>query len=307
MAFKQQQIKDRLGDYAGSAKRNPSWALMDVISRFESVRRLMRLSRVAANPVYPIEKSVFAETCLESAHQQLKREGYLTGFQLPQPMVDSLQSFSDDALCYGNKDRNLGFHIRDLEQAQCDAGTQFSIAVYHNVERQLPLIHELARDPLVMQIAANYFCTAPVYLDCRLWWTFPVGQHFDRTKTSAFFHSDRDDYSALRLFFYLSDVDDESGPHELISGSHTNKRLRDLFSLAERNNGEIEGSYGQDRVRRITGPQGSGFMEDPFIFHRSTRPTARPRLVLQLRFATRNHNQFAAANDEQKAAPSQPD
>jgi hypothetical protein len=72
----------------------------------------------------------------------------------------------------------------------------------------------------------------PVCTDVRLWWTFKVEEKdFDARKTASFFHFDPDEYRAIRIFFYLTDVYLQSDPHVVVHGSHKRKNLSQITSL----------------------------------------------------------------------------
>jgi hypothetical protein len=43
--------------------------------------------------------------------------------------------------------------------------------------------------------------------------------------------------------------------------------------------------YGAEEIQTICGKSGTGFIEDSFCFHKAQEPTARDRLVFQLRYA----------------------
>jgi hypothetical protein len=57
--------------------------------------------------------------------------------------------------------------------------------------------------------------------------------------------------------------------------------------------------YGAERIQVISGNSGTGFIEDSFCFHKGQEPTARDRLVFQLRYAFRDYgNQSDAVHRE---------
>ena len=59
------------------------------------------------------------------------------------------------------------------------------------------------------------------YLD--LWYSLPVGESAER-KASQIWHRDFDDSHLLKVFLYLSDVDERSGPFEYVPGSQPGGR-----------------------------------------------------------------------------------
>jgi hypothetical protein len=53
--------------------------------------------------------------------------------------------------------------------------------------------------------------------------------------------------------------------------------------------------YGAEKIQTICGNSGTGFIEDSFCFHKGQEPTARDRLVFQLRYAFNDYGSGADA------------
>jgi hypothetical protein len=97
-----------------------------------------------------------------------------------------------------------------------------------------------------------------------------------------YFHRDPDDWRFLKLFIYLTDVDEQSGPHEFVTGSHhSSGRILSKPYINE----ELEYSYGRKSMVKITGPKGTTFIEDTWGVHRGNMPITRPRLLLQVEYS----------------------
>ncbi|MFN6567627.1 hypothetical protein [Dendronalium sp. ChiSLP03b] len=65
--------------------------------------------------------------------------------------------------------------------------------------------------------------------------------------------------------------------------------MTQIISLTQRTDREVLNSYSHEDVLTICGEAGSGFIEDPYCFHKATRPLLKDRLILQLRFTTRDY------------------
>ena len=142
-------------------------------------------------------------------------------------------------------------------------------------------------------MAQRYFGAAPVHVATDVLWSFPLQDHErleGRQQGTLAFHFDTDDYRALRLFLYLSDVDHGTGPHVCVSGSHRKKRfLHRISPFRQKADEAIEGFYGNDAINTVTGRAGTAFMEDPFCFHKATLPTRSPRLMMMVHLAVRDY------------------
>jgi hypothetical protein len=98
-------------------------------------------------------------------------------------------------------------------------------------------------------------------------------------------------WRTLKFFFYLTATSQESGAHRCIVGSHRRRPLKQQFTLTVgRDIEELRDFYGQDRFLTITGEAGTGFAEDPFVFHTGSLCRDQPRLILELEFGPRTVN-----------------
>ena len=131
----------------------------------------------------------------------------------------------------------------------------------------------------VLSIARAYLGCCPTISGIYLQWSFPA-RH--QTADVQYFHRDPDDWRFLKLFVYLTDVDEESGPHEFVLGSHRSSGRIFSKPYAEE---EVERVYGRDQIIKITGPKGTTFIEDTWGIHRGRVPLARPRLLLQVQYS----------------------
>ena len=102
---------------------------------------------------------------------------------------------------------------------------------------------------------------------------------------TVMFHYDVHALVFAYVFFYLSDVDRDSGAHEVIRGSHRGKRLRHLLGTSRHGDEDVYAVYGRDRALLIEGAAGTGFIEDSSCFHRALPPLCNHRLVLQIRYS----------------------
>src|SRR5690349_15729686 len=80
-----------------------------------------------------------------------------------------------------------------------------------------PHILQLANRPALLRLAARYLGCAPTLSALRLRWSFPG--RWAGTGLQAF-HRDLDDWRFVKLFVYLTDVDEGSGPYVQVAGTH---------------------------------------------------------------------------------------
>jgi hypothetical protein len=138
-----------------------------------------------------------------------------------------------------------------------------------------PHVLALANSDFLIRTATQYLGCLPTISTLRLWWSFPGS----RPETTHNFHRDRDDWRCMKLFFYLTDVDETSGPHEFVRGSH---RTRPELLWRTHDAETLEKAFGRDAMCVVTGAAGTAFVTASIGIHAGPIPISRPRLVLQI-------------------------
>jgi hypothetical protein len=182
-----------------------------------------------------------------------------------------------------------------LEQAK----TRFPIAGYRTdqILRAPGLIDQL-NDPRLLDLIEGYMGCVPTLYSVNGWWSFPADK--PEMYNSQYFHRDTDDWRFVVLFIYLTDVDAQSGPHQVIPGSHSVEGMKKLSgrpswfrsfdpkrtftnSMGAEFAQETERMFG-DRIVDIVGNAGSMFLVNTLALHRGLMPTKKPRLLLWARY-----------------------
>lgn len=179
------------------------------------------------------------------------------------------------------------------------ARTQFPIVGYRSdqILRAPGLVDQL-NDPRLIDLIESYLGCVPTLYSVNCWWSFPAKK--PELFYSQYYHRDTDDWRFLTLFIYLTDVDEESGPHQVIPGSHSRAGMT---ALARRNSwfrpgdisetfvntmgdkfaAETERRFGQYAVKLI-GPAGTMLLVNTLALHRGLMPQKKPRLLLWARY-----------------------
>jgi hypothetical protein len=142
-----------------------------------------------------------------------------------------------------------------------------------------PHLLEFANHPGLLRLAADYIGCKPTISAIGLRWSFPDSG--TGTGLQAF-HRDADDWRFIKVFAYLTDVDQDCGPHVYVEGTHLDPcgvKLKDYSDA------EIMESYGAERIVSVTGPAGTAFTVNTHGIHKGTLPTGRPRLLLQVQYS----------------------
>lgn len=142
-----------------------------------------------------------------------------------------------------------------------------------------PHVMELMNRPQILAIARNYLGCTPTISGLRIDWSCPTAGGPGDVQQ---FHRDYDDWRFLKLFMYLTDVDDESGPHEFVAGSHVySGRIRARPYAKE----ALQREYGADQLVRVHGKTGTCFMVDTWGIHKGNVPMHAPRMMLQIQYS----------------------
>jgi Phytanoyl-CoA dioxygenase (PhyH) len=118
------------------------------------------------------------------------------------------------------------------------------------------------------------------YLDN--WYTVPFSAA-DKRIASQRWHRDPEEEHIVKVFLYLSDIDDEAGPFEYIRSSATGGRYGDFWPWAEGDRHPPEDELNQtvppeDRLT-LTGPAGTMIFCDTGGFHRGGFARTKPRIL----------------------------
>jgi hypothetical protein len=139
-----------------------------------------------------------------------------------------------------------------------------------------PHVLSLANSDFLIRMATQYLGCLPTISTLRIWWSFP-GSWSEASAQS--FHRDRDDWRCLKLFVYLTDVDETSGPHHFVRGSH---RTRPELFWRTYEAEALEKAFGRDAICVVTGAAGTAFLEATIGIHAGPNPISQPRLILQV-------------------------
>lgn len=134
----------------------------------------------------------------------------------------------------------------------------------------------------IKPIADAYLGANSKVLNTQIWASF---SDENNTYNPDFgFHYDLDDYRFLKLFIYLTDVNEDNGPHQIIAKSH---KFNAFYRFFNRRLEEPLSKQYESNVNVMLGKKGDGFFEDTLCYHKGTRPL-KPRMILQVQYGISN-------------------
>jgi len=144
-----------------------------------------------------------------------------------------------------------------------------------------PYLLQLANDPRLLSIAEAHLGCRPTIGYMAAWWSYPTSVG---AQQAELFHRDVDDLRFLKLFVYLTDVDESTGPHVYVVGSSAMKTLR---TIRRYDDDEVKDAVGKDAIKVITAPAGHGFLEDTTGLHRGEPLKSGRRIIFQAVYTLR--------------------
>jgi len=149
-------------------------------------------------------------------------------------------------------------------------------------------IQRLMTDPKLLSLAQNYLGCEPILSIVAMWWSCAGKFSGDAARALAqMYHFDLDRPKWLKIFFYLTDVEEKNGPHVFVQKTHRTgfipKKLLDR-GYARLTDEEVSQYFSKNEQLNILGKRGSTFAEITRGLHKGLIPKEKYRLVLQLEF-----------------------
>ena len=140
----------------------------------------------------------------------------------------------------------------------------------------------LALEPQVVALASAYIGMRSYLRGLEMWRNLPTDEP---PKLSQLWHRDWDDVVNLKLFVYLSDVTEESGPFTFAPGTQPGGP-RQLDVKDRLSDEEMAKRIPRDEWVVCTGPPGTVVLADTCGYHKGGKPTKGDRLLWTAQFTS---------------------
>jgi len=248
-------------------RRRLSYDLLPLASTPAARARIARLVALTRPKTPGFRPSAAAR----SWHQALRTDGITPPLpSLPDGWVDRMRDYFQTETCIDPYRMHLG-------PFQWDAAPSPEINMgYFSVEQTLraPHVLDIFNDPRVLEAAELYLGCKPLLDNIGAWWSYgdrPVAKGTQR------YHRDFDSIRGFKLFLYLTDVDESSGPHVFMKGSHASPLLDTGKAQSDE---AVRGAFGTGNEVHMVGPAGTWFLADTFGYHKGALPMTGTRLIL---------------------------
>lgn len=206
---------------------------------------------------------------------QLRREGVLTGLPaIDAPRLKDILDYFQSQLCQDPWRPHLGLFPWDQAPSkECNMGMYTAEQIV-----RAPHVIALFNDPRLLALAEGYIGCKPTLDNVACWWSY---SQRSAAKGTQKFHRDFDSIGGFKVFFYLTDVGTDQGPHEYVRGSHAQQTLDTGAAIAD---DLLWKHYEYGRTLVCTGKAGTSFLADTFGIHRGQLPTKGSRLMLSAQY-----------------------
>lgn len=179
--------------------------------------------------------------------------------------IDDLRSMANDETTIGKKTFNLEILGSEVT---FDANTIFA---------------RLALNNSLLNIADGYFRMTTKLRYYNVWQTFASD---GAARESQLWHFDREDRFILKVFLYLSDVDDGAGPFTYAPGTHKKGRCRSIEpahfvagGVRRTTDEQMRAVFPKDEWIKGTGKKGTLIFADTRGFHKGGESRTKDRLM----------------------------
>ena len=236
----------------------------------------------------PRETSFLTNVSPERCAQDLCQNAVAFGLELPPTDVRAVLQFAKNSPC-----QEPGYQGDWYAHEVSNGKLRGERRVFRGLVQQpqtCPTIEKVAHDPTLLKIVHQYLGYWPTKVVPHLTWSFVSDLPPEEQKKQyppLNYHYDVAGYNFMTAYFYITDIDTQSGAHVMIKGSHNKKPTHTLFVSYSKLGSEEQllSYYGEDKKLVIEGKAGFGYVQDPSCFHRLLPPIKSRRLLLQVRYA----------------------
>ena len=200
--------------------------------------------------------------------KELCENGITLNLNLKPKALENVLNFIQDKDFRFNRDKN-----RTIKFSERNNYKDLYILNYMNPHLDNKIINEILLNQKLVSLVKNYLKVNPILEWSQIYWSLPLkdinGNTLIPPNNEFGFHYDIDGFKFLKVFFYLTDVTDNNGPHVFVK----NSEKKTLYKALNRriNDQEVKNKFNNNKVI-ITGKKGSGFLEDTSYYHKGTAP-----------------------------------
>ncbi len=153
-----------------------------------------------------------------------------------------------------------------------------------------PVLQNLIFDKSILFIAQKYLKTKPILDLFSMWWSVPFNG-LGKSNAAQMYHFDLDRIKFLKFFFYITDVDTDTGPHCYVLASH--KKIHPSLKRDGRyTDDDVTRAFGEKNIVELVGEAGTIIVADTRGLHKGKELTKGKRLIFQIEFSNSMFGQY---------------
>lgn len=146
-------------------------------------------------------------------------------------------------------------------------------------------INRLAMHPEVLRVVSNYVGMVPLLYRINLLYS-PNNEVIE--SSSQFFHLDPEDVIMSKIFVFVEDVDEDTGPTTALPADRSTVVRRAIDYRKGRVEDKVVARFGgAENLAACTGPAGTmAFLDTCRCFHMGSRKASKPRYAIMIQYQT---------------------
>ena len=147
-----------------------------------------------------------------------------------------------------------------------------------------PLV-KLALDRKLLEVVSAYLGLWPQLHAISAWLNFPTK---NAPQQAQLWHRDREDVRTIKVFIYLTDVNDNNGPFSYVPTTHRRGHASMGPKGQDRDitDGEMNKAFPADSWITCTGPAHTMIIADTVGYHRGGKPTEGDRILVTFTYTS---------------------
>lgn len=274
-------------------------------SSYQALVRLFCLTRGASNdllarfvsmarPPYPLPAATgilgeLGDAEVRRISREIDEKGYYVfPERLSQELCDRLTAFAQTTPCavrrMSGEDKQAPSQVAVYERND-PRGVAYDVPLTSLLNN--PEVQALLADPSILAIAQAYLGSQPAADIVAMWWLTAFKAGPDDVAAQRY-HFDMDRIKWLKVFFYLSDVTEDTAPHSFVEGSHRKGGIPSALldrGYVRLGDDEVAQHYPADKFIEFTGRRGTIILEDTRGLHKGKHVVRGERLLLQFQFS----------------------
>jgi hypothetical protein len=220
---------------------------------------------------------------------EIKRISYINevldsdGIYIHNELIDD--NICENIICQLNKKDYIKNWTNDNIFFNFDIFNSMPGTIWIKDQKDVILINEIQKivsDSFILNIAQNYLKCKPILAQTYFWISKP-----GFSDQSNYFHQDYDDVNFLKIFIYLTDVNENNGAHSYIKGSLNNMITPENYKPSDRLTDDFAyKNYDNNNILNICGKRGTIIFENTNGFHKGNILKDDYRFMLQLQYCS---------------------